>query len=149
MSAPSVDQPGAVSSGAPDYKTNTLSVVLQAAWTALHTGPDAFTELASSSRPVVDMPATPSLITLALNTALQKDPGGHSTAQRSEVLGCYSQQGGLTDPGKGPLLLGLAVGLGLKLGHHPPAPRQCLLCCLNTLPFPHLHQCQCSPKTSE
>ena len=42
------------------------------------------------------------------------------------------------DPGKGPLLLSLAVGAGLKLGHHCPALGQGFFCCCNPLTLPNL-----------
>ena len=42
------------------------------------------------------------------------------------------------DPGKGPLLLGLAVGLSLQLGYNTPPPGQSFFCCCNFLPLPHL-----------
>ena len=48
-----------------------------------------------------------------------------------------------TDPGKGPLLLGLAVGLGLQLGYNSPALSQGFFCCCNPLPLPHLGIVRC------
>lgn len=48
-------------------------------------------------------------------------------------------KGRRADPGKGPLLLGLAVGLGLQLGYNTPPPSQSIFCCCNPLPLPHLH----------
>ena len=43
------------------------------------------------------------------------------------------------DPGKGPLLLGLAVGLSLQLGYNTPPLSQGFFCFCNSLPLPHLH----------
>ena len=95
-----------VSSAAPICKPDTLLVVLQAPWTALRSGPAAFTEPVFSSCVVVNVPATLGLTTLACIPGSRKILAG--TAQHSTVR-CWGDT--VSKAGGGVGLLTLAKAL--------------------------------------